>query len=70
MSTNRNGYEPATDGGRVYFLPLPLSFFCDISRSYLRIIAKFSVPSKPSSLHVLTKGKLASFDTSAQWHIQ
>ena len=48
-----------------YFCPPPLSFFCDISRSYVRIIATFSVPSKPSILHVLTKGKLTSFDTSA-----
>ena len=50
-------------GGGLFFAPL--LFFCDISRSYVRIIVKFLIPSKPSILHVLTKGKLASFDTSA-----
>ena len=45
--TNRlRAFNPPLTGGGGYFLPL--SFFRDISESYQRIIAKFSIPSKPS----------------------
>ena len=47
------------------FLPTTLSFFWDISQSNVRIITKFPVFSKTSILDVLTKGKLAIFDTPA-----
>ena len=40
--------------------PTHLSFLCDISHSYLRIIAKFSIPSRPSIWHILTKKNLLS----------
>ena len=45
-------FNPRLEGAAAIFCPL--SFFCDISASYARIIAKFSVPSKPSILHILT----------------
>ena len=54
----------APQGGGAIFAPSPL-VFCDDSRSYVRIIAKFSIPSKPSNWHILTKRKLARFDRSA-----
>ena len=43
----------------------PSRFFCDISRRYVRIIAKFSITSRPSIWHILTEGKFDSFDRSA-----
>ena len=55
----------ARQGGGLFLHP-PLWFFCDNSRSYVRIIAKFSTPSKLSISHILTKAKLASFDMSAK----
>ena len=45
-------------GREGYFCPLP--FFRHIFLSYRRIIAKLSVPSKPSIWHILTKGKLVA----------
>ena len=53
MASNRGG-----------FISCPISFFRDFSRSYERIIAKSSVPSKLSIRHILKKGKLGSFDMS------
>ena len=57
-------HNPRPTGGG-YFLPPPLVCFCNNSISYLRIIAKFSIPSRPSISHILTKRKLANFDVSA-----
>ena len=53
--------SPRLTGG-VFLAPL---LFSAISRSYKGIIAKFSVPSKLSIWHILTKEKLVSSDTLA-----
>ena len=53
-------FWPATDRGALS----PLSFFRDISQSYKRIITKFSILSKPSIWHILTKGKLDTLNRS------
>ena len=56
--------NPRLTGGWLFFAPPPLVFFRDISQSYKRIITKFSIPSKRSIWHILTKRKLDTSHTS------